>query len=254
MRKGLIALALSGAAAFQPVSAANIAIFGENEIGVFLKTDLGHSVTYFTATQLETAVLSGFDLFVYTRDGTTFGESLTAAAATNVANVFRGNVALFTSDLADGVNVGGSSTANTLLANAVDFVDDNKGFIGEFTGACAAMESVDSAVALRPLGLIPGGSCDYLGDGGAVVDMYILQNHPIVSGVGSVGDTVPIGTGHQFFAGLSGLATDLIVATVEDENGIPSVVARSRQSIPEPGTIALLSLGLAGLALTRRRN
>jgi hypothetical protein len=193
--------------------------------------------------------LNPFDLFIYTRDGGTFGTTLSTAAAANVVAFVTGNIVLFTSDLADVIP--GNTDAETLLNNAVAFTS-NKGFIGEFTGACAAMTS--NAESLTPLGLISG-NCAQLDLGPGGNPMVILQPASLV--VAGLTSPVNLGGGNEYFATLTGVDEKLVVAknTIGGEPGIPNIVAlqRNGQQVDEPGVLALLGCGLVALSLARRR-
>lgn len=218
--------------------ASMVAVFGDNSIDDFLNAN-GHTATLVSDADLATAgFLSSFDLFVYTRDDASFGSSLSAAAAANVSAFVTGNVVLFASDLADNGFPGDAT--DTLMLNAVSFAS-NKGFIGEFTGSCAAMSS--NSAGLTALGLVSG-TCDALGLGPGGDPMDILDTgHPVVAGVP---DPSFLGGSHAFFALLSGVDSSLIVAVNSRE--IPSIVASARRSVPAPASLALLGTGLIGLA------
>lgn len=197
-----------------PVFAANIAVFGDNSIEDFLNSN-GHTATIVSDANLATdGFLDTYDIFVYTRNGSSFGTSLSAAAASNVAAFVEGNVTLFTSDLAD--NGFGDTNKATLMLNAVNW-SGQKGYIGEFTGSCAAMSSNNQS--LEPLGLLEG-ECNQLssGLGGDPMDI-ILNDHPVVAGIP---DPVNLGGAHEFFA-LVAADQQLIVAVNSATN--PSIVA-----------------------------
>ena len=242
MKLKFIALALAALTAGTGAHAAAIAVFGNNSIITVLNSN-GHTATLVSDANLATAgFLNAFDLFVYTRNGSSFGTSLSLAAAANVSAFVTGNVALFASDLADTI-AGGSET--TMLLNATGWAS-NKGFIGEFTGSCAAMDSNVSGLA--PLGLIDG-SCTGLnfGPGGDPMDI-LLNGHPVVVGIP---DPSNFGGGHEFFARLLVTAGGNGGIVAINSAGIPSIVVSV--AVPEPGSMALIGLGLIGLAAVRRR-
>lgn len=235
------AAALASAAMLSPASAATIAVFGDNNVDNFL-SGLGHTVSLVSDAQLATAgFLNGFDLFVYTRNGASFGTTLSAAAAANVSAFVTGNVVLFASDLADTTGVG-DAVSDTLWTNAASWAS-NKGFIGEFTGACAAMTS--NGAGLAALGLISGNCASLGSSSGDPVDV-LLNSHPVMAGVPDPFNT-PGGT--DFYASLSGVAGGSVLAL--GANNLPTVVAQA--AIPQPGGIALLLAGgIAGLVARRR--
>src|SRR6476619_7395162 len=91
-----------------------IAVFGNNNTDEYL-TSQGFTTVLVTGAQLSTAgFLDGFDAFLYTRDGSSFGTGLSAAAAANVRAYVGsvGNVVLLNGDFADGV--GSDSYINQL--------------------------------------------------------------------------------------------------------------------------------------------
>jgi hypothetical protein len=210
----LFSVALSCFCLVANTNAANIAVFGDNEIDDFLNAN-GHTATVVSDGDLATpGFLNTFDVFIYTRDGSSFGDSLSAPAAANVAAFVTGNVVLFTSDLADNEFPGDAT--NTLMLNAVSFAGQ-KGYIGEFPGSCAAMSSNNQG--LEPIGLIAG-ECSSLSFGPGGDPMTILQtDHPVVAGVPN---PVNLGDSHEFFA-LVSVDQELIVAVNSEQN--PSIVA-----------------------------
>lgn len=239
MKRSLSVLGLAGSLVAGNVHALSIAVFGDNAIDDFLDAN-GHSATVVTDADLATAgFLDPFDLIIYTRDGDSFGTSLSGAAASGVSAFVTGNVVLFASDLADNGFPGDAT--NTLMLNAVAFTG-NKGFIGEFNGSCAAMGSNNQGLAA--LGLVAG-SCSGLGYGPGGDPMDILLNaHPVVAGVP---DPVSLGNSHEYFALLIGSAPAQLVAINSALN--PSIVA---SAVPEPDSFVLLGLGLAGFFFGRR--
>ena len=213
-RLSLVFTLLATVGAVSSAQADNIAVFGNNNIGTFL-TNSGHTVTQVTDGDLATeGYLDSFDIFVYTRDGSSFlPPPMSEASAANVTAFVTGNIALFTSDLQDN-NFPGDAT-NTLMLNAVSWVGA-KGFIGEYSGSCAAMSANNQGIS--PLGIIDGDCTNLQGAGGDPMD--ILQNdHPIVAGVP---DPVNLGGSHEFFT-LIATDPDLVIAENSAQN--PSIIA-----------------------------
>ena len=250
---GIISAGLAMSAA--SVSAADIAIFGQNNIGQLYGQ--GNNVVYVSDADLAMAgFLSSFDAFVYTRNGFSFGEGLSAAAAANVNSFVTGNIVIFNGDFQDGI---GDSSLDNLFLNALDFALDGNGggYIGEFRGAFAAYSS--NADGNNPIGLIDGSAGPAgAGNGGSSGSVNLTANganSPIVNGV-----SFPFNpTAVEFGATLSGENPDKVIARFD--NGNAAIIASSRNQIsfgavPEPGTWAMLLLGFfsIGFSMRARKN
>jgi hypothetical protein len=231
-----------------PANAASLAVFGQNSIGSLYAG--GNTVTYVSDAQLSTAgFLSSFDAFVHTRDGFSFGQSLSAAAAANVKSFVTGNVVLFAGDFADDV---GTANTDTLFNNALGYVlgGSGKGYIGEFNGALAAYAS--NTNGYTPIGLIQG-TAGVLGFGlgGSSGSITAVGTSPITSGV-----TFPYNPGAvEYGFSQTGYNPNAVVAQFSD--GTPAILASSIGNIgavPEPASWAMMILGMGavGGALRRR--
>lgn len=254
MKKILAAVSLSvisiGLAA--PADAADLAIFGNNNIATYY-TSLGNNVTIVTDAQLATAgYLNGFDAFVYTRDGYSFGSSLSVAAAANVKTYVTGNVVLFSADFQDDI---GDADTNALFKNALNYVlATPHGYIGEFNGALAAFAS--NAQGFTPIGLV-NGAAGVLGNGlgGSAGDVSITPigaSSSIVTGVSATYN--PAGVEYGFDE--AGYNPNKVIAAFT--NGNPAIIASGvdviSAAVPEPATWAMMIGGfaLAGSAMRRR--
>lgn len=252
MRLFKMIAAASLLASASAASAATLAVFGANPIGARYAS-LGNTVTYVTNAQLSNAgFLSAFDAFVYTRDGSSFGTSLSAAAAANVSNFVTGNIVLFNGDFADDI---GNANTNRLFDNALSYVlgGGGGGYIGEYTGSFAAFSSNLSGLA--PIGLVAGSSGPSgQGQGGANGNVQVTAagvGSPLISGV-----ALPYNPGAvEFSATASGVNPARVVLAFD--NGNPALIASGRASIssavPEPATWAMMLVGFGAIGYSSRR-
>ncbi len=257
LEKSLIAAAAGALiAAALPAHAATIAIFGNNNIASYYGTLPGHTVSVVNDAQLASAgFLDNFDVFVYTRDGFSFGSTLSAAAAANVQSFVNGNIALLNGDFQDDI---GTAATNLMFANILNYVasNPNGGYIGEFNGASAAFTTNDNG--LVPIGLIAGhsgalGNGNGGSDGDVVITPYgsasqILAGVPFPYNPGAV----------EFGADASVVNPETVLATFT--NGNPAIVIGERQvinnpptAVPEPATYALVLAAFAGMLVGSRR-
>ncbi len=249
------AVLATGLALAVPAQAADIAIFGANSIGSHYSSLGGHTVTYVSDANLSTAgFLDGYDLFVYTRDGSSFGTTLSAAAAANVKSFVQGNVVLLNGDFQDDMN---TASTKALFTNSLNYILTNAkgGYLGEYTGSFAAFASNESG--LSPIGLVNGHSgpsgFHQGGSEGEVQLTAIGAASGIFAGVG-----FPYNPGAvEFGASATGVNPAKVLAVFD--NGNPAIVASGVESIstpppiPEPGTYAMMLLGLVGVAAVARR-
>ncbi len=253
VRVGVLAAATLLIGAFSQAQAASIAIFGNNNIGSYYQS-LGDTVTYVTDAEIATpGFLDGFDDFIYTRDGYSFGESLSAAAAAQVKSYVTGNVVLFNGDFQDDI---GDADTNALFSNALSFVTSKPhGYIGEYRGSFAAFTSDGDGD--NGIGLVNGfaGVSGYEqgGSDGNVMTAPGQAGNPLLAGVG-----LPYNPGAvEFGSQLSGYNPSKVV--LEFSNGNPALIASGVEEIslpsgaPEASSWALMLMGVAGAGLMLRR-
>ncbi len=239
-----------------PSLAATLAIFGQNNIGD-LYTSGGNSVTYVSDADLATAgFLNAYDAFVYTRDGSSFGQGLSVAAAANVKSFVTGNIIIFNGDFQDDI---GDATTNLLFNNALAYVlgGAGKGYIGEYRGAFAAYSS--NADGNNPIGLIEGSSgISGGGQGGSDGDINITAAglaSTVTSGVPFPYNPAAV----EFGAQLSGENPAKVLARFS--NGNAAIIAgevgqiSNPGAVPEPATWAMMigGFGMVGGSMRYRR-
>ncbi len=244
------ALVAASLAFTNPASAGAIAVFGDNDTDEFINTLAGMTATVVSDAQIATpGFLSAFDAFVYTRDGASFGSSLSAAAAAEVRAFVTGNAVLLVGDFADGVD--SDTNIQTLYANALNFITaGGKGYLGEFSGAVAALTS--NGNGFEALGLLAG-SADPLGGGGGNSGgrlVAVQAGHPVLAGAG-----LPINPDEVEFGAAIIVDPSVVIAEFVNDGTSPGIVAFAVGSndVPAPGTLALLAAGLAALGGMRSR-
>ena len=237
--------------------AANLAIFGSNNIATFYGAS--NSVSIVNDSQLSTpGFLNAYDAFIYTRDGYSFGQGLSVAAAANVKSFVKGNIILLNGDFQDDI---GQAATDALFSNALAYVLSGGpgGYLGEYRGSFAAFSS--NADGNNPIGLVNGSAgSSGGGQGGSDGEVEITAaglSSPVVAGV-----PFPYNPGAvEFGATVTGINPAKVLA--QFSNGNPAIVAGNIDNIsiplpsgvPEPATWGMLILGFFGIggALRSRR-
>lgn len=238
-----------------PANALSIAVFGNNNIDDYINTLPGYSATLVSDAQLSTAgFLNSYDAFFMTRDGSSFGSGLSAAASANVASYVGsiGNVVLLNGDFAD--SVPSDSTINTLVQNSVSYAAaSHHGFIGEFNGTAAALTANGNGFV--PIGLISGTAGALAGggggSGGSLYKTAVGASHVVTSSLADGYNPAAV----EFGASISGVSPTLILATW-GVDGEAAVIAKAgtAAAVPDAGaSIGLLGIALAILGAAKRR-
>jgi uncharacterized protein YvpB len=201
-------------------SAADVAVFGDNQIDNRLVT-AGHTVTLVTDAQIATpGFLSNFDVFVYTRTGSSTGTTLSEAAAANVKAYVHRTV-LLNGDFADAV--GQDTEIEQLIVNSVNWAAaTGHGYVGEFNGAFAGLTS--NGNGLRPLDLIPGAAAAFNAsntDYGNIAATTFGASHPVLAGVALPRDPAGVEIG----AAITGVDTHRVIARYTATNN-PAIIVR----------------------------
>ena len=217
---------------FQSSFALNVAVFGSNGFDSFLNSN-GHTATVYSDADIAAGLANGADIFVYNRDGASFGQDLSAAAEAQVLATFgSGNTTGIFTDITDDYT---NANSSQLLLNSVNY-SGNKGFLGLFNGAGWAIER----------GLLPGTSG---GEGFNFNDSPATYNvtnaHPVTAGLASSWQSAQ----DSFISYSSGIPNGNVLARDNAGNVLVAVGA----PVPEPMTMAALGLGLAMVARRRRK-
>jgi hypothetical protein len=259
---GVLVLALASA---QPAIAAKIAVFGDNSIDNFL-ADKGNEVSLVDMAFLEKPLtepgsLNDYDVFIYTRQWSTFGEGLSSAAAANVKSFVNGNVVLFMSDMADMIGssehqaqaIDPNHLAEKVLLNAVAFASaSGKGYIGEFTGAALALSSNTSGdFGGLALGLVQGTFTGLKRYPLSNSDLDVLApDHPVVAGLPDPWNMMG-GLEYVYTSQISDPSYLVVASWTEGLGGaqFPAIIASPAPAgVMEPSSFFCLLAALGGLA------
>jgi hypothetical protein len=253
--------------------AAKIAVFGDNSIDNFLAAQ-GNTVALVDMTLLEKPLneqgsLNDYDVFIYTRKWSTYGEGLSLTAAANVKSFVTGNVVLFMSDMADMIGssehlaqaVDINQYAEKALLNAVAFASANgKGYIGEFNGAALALSSNTSGdYGGLALGLVQGTFTGLKRYPLSNSDLDVLApDHPVVAGLPDPWNMMG-GLEYVYTSQISDPSYLVVASWTEGLGGaqFPAIIASPAPSeivgVMEPASFFSLLGGLAGLSSISRR-
>jgi hypothetical protein len=229
-------------------AAVSVAVFGDNATDDLINSTFGPgSATLVSDAQLATpGFLNAFDAVYITRDGASFGAGLSAAAATQVQTYVgtSGDVVLLVGDFADVLF--SNPQIDLLTTNAVAFASaSGHGYIGEFNGA--AMGFAANTHGHLPLGFIQGSISGFMGCCQAEGDITFTQPaHPVASGLPG---TISNPSNLEFGFTTTGVPNDNVIARYATTGDVAIAV---RDGVPEPGSWALFSLGLVGIACFRR--
>jgi hypothetical protein len=208
------------------LDATRVAEFGDNNIDDLLAGTF--DVTIVTDAQLSTpGFLDGFDVFVYTRNGSGVGTALSEAAAANVAAFVR-RVVLLNGDFADAIGV--DVEIEQLIVGSVAWAGrTGHGYVGEFNGAFAGLSSVGNS--LRPLGLITGSAAPFNSgaDYGNIAATTAGTGHPVLAGVALPRDPTGVEIGSQ----MTGVDPAYVLARYSSNNN-PAVIGGVRPVTATP--------------------
>src|SRR3954454_16298682 len=212
--------------------AANVAVLGDNQTDNVLAA-AGHTVTLVTDAQVATpGFLTGFDAFVFTRNGIAFNNDLSAAAAAQV-RAFTRRAVLLNGDFADGVSTE-PDIHNLFVSSVRGAGEHGGGYIGELEGATAGLTSnADGQPALNFL----AGSATASTFGGltsTIVETPAGQDSPVLDGV-----TFPhSSTDLNFAATVSGASSPQVLARYQSNNN-PAILAGEVKQVAVLGNNAV---------------
>lgn len=225
---------LIAAAPAAHAAAPRVAVFGggtdlagrNNTVDELLAAS-GFDVVLVTDAELATpGFLDAFDAFVYTRDGTSFGVTLSSAAAANVVvYASPGRRVLLNGNFADAVNpaLSGGSDPNMerLFVNSVGWAaETHHGYIGEYTGTAAALTSNQDALAALDLVSGTSGKLYATGALGPIDETAVGAASPVLDGVALPSDPYDV----MYGPFVTGVDTTLVLATYR-WSGNPAIIA-----------------------------
>jgi hypothetical protein len=250
---GIVTIAAAVTMSAPTSNAASVAVFGDNSVAPYLSS-LGDTVSLVTNAQLATAgFINTFDAFFMTRDGSSFGVGLSAAAAANVAAYVgsSGNVVLLNGDFADSVGAG-DANVRRLVANATAFAaSSGHGFVGELNGAVSGLTA--NGNGFTPIGLITG-TAGAIGIGGGGADQSMVLTAAGVGDPVTAGVTFPYNPpAVEFGAPISGVDSSLILARWGSTDGSAAIIVRGAAAVPEVSSVLLLATLVMAVAVLNRR-